>query len=161
MERKRKRNWFLVAEVNRHRFCQFKTFNPRIKASVCRCCLSEKFLILKIRFQKVTLSLFVFLAVWSEFNCWLSIKESPGDLLQVKMSFSGRVLVYGGKGALGSACVQHFKSKNWVSSSCSFEASKAFKPVQLLKRATFLNLLICWRIVNDDHQAKVCLTKKT
>ena len=30
------------------------------------------------------------------------------------MSFAGRVLVYGGKGALGSACVKHFKSKNWV-----------------------------------------------
>jgi len=29
------------------------------------------------------------------------------------MSFSGRVLVYGGKGALGSACVKHFKSRNW------------------------------------------------
>lgn len=28
---------------------------------------------------------------------------------------SGRVFVYGGKGALGSVCVSHFKSKNWVS----------------------------------------------
>lgn len=27
---------------------------------------------------------------------------------------SGRVLVYGGRGALGSACVSHFKSNNWV-----------------------------------------------
>lgn len=27
----------------------------------------------------------------------------------------GRVIVYGGKGALGSACVTLFKSKNWVS----------------------------------------------
>ena len=26
----------------------------------------------------------------------------------------GRVLVYGGKGALGATCVAHFKSKNWV-----------------------------------------------
>lgn len=28
---------------------------------------------------------------------------------------SGRVLVYGGRGALGAACVNHFKSQNWVS----------------------------------------------
>lgn len=27
----------------------------------------------------------------------------------------GRVIVYGGKGALGSACVSQFKSQNWVS----------------------------------------------
>jgi len=26
----------------------------------------------------------------------------------------GRVLVYGGKGALGAACVNHFKTQNWV-----------------------------------------------
>uniref|UniRef100_A0A672KGZ7 Quinoid dihydropteridine reductase a n=1 Tax=Sinocyclocheilus grahami TaxID=75366 RepID=A0A672KGZ7_SINGR len=26
-----------------------------------------------------------------------------------------KVLVYGGKGALGSACVQYFRAKNWVS----------------------------------------------
>ncbi|XP_034244289.1 dihydropteridine reductase isoform X1 [Thrips palmi] len=29
------------------------------------------------------------------------------------MSFSGRVVIYGGKGALGSACVKHFKKINW------------------------------------------------
>jgi len=27
----------------------------------------------------------------------------------------GRVIVYGGKGALGSVCVSQFKSQNWVS----------------------------------------------
>lgn len=27
----------------------------------------------------------------------------------------GRVLVYGGKGALGAACVSHFKNNNYVS----------------------------------------------
>jgi dihydropteridine reductase len=27
---------------------------------------------------------------------------------------SQKVLVYGGKGALGSAIVQYFKAKNWV-----------------------------------------------
>lgn len=27
----------------------------------------------------------------------------------------GRVIVYGGKGALGSACVSQFKTQNWVS----------------------------------------------
>lgn len=26
----------------------------------------------------------------------------------------GRVLVYGGKGALGAVCVSQFKSSNWV-----------------------------------------------
>ena len=35
--------------------------------------------------------------------------------IAVKMASSaGRVLVYGGKGALGSAIVNHFKSNNWV-----------------------------------------------
>lgn len=28
---------------------------------------------------------------------------------------AGRVIVYGGKGALGAACVSHFKSNNYVS----------------------------------------------
>ena len=27
---------------------------------------------------------------------------------------SGRVLVYGGRGALGAAVVEHFKSKGWL-----------------------------------------------
>lgn len=27
----------------------------------------------------------------------------------------GRVLIYGGRGALGAACVSHFKSQNYVS----------------------------------------------
>ena len=31
------------------------------------------------------------------------------------MAFSGRLIVYGGKGALGNACVSAFKAKNWVS----------------------------------------------
>lgn len=30
------------------------------------------------------------------------------------MSVPGRVFIYGGKGALGGACVSHYKSKNWV-----------------------------------------------
>ncbi|XP_042668283.1 dihydropteridine reductase isoform X2 [Centrocercus urophasianus] len=29
------------------------------------------------------------------------------------MAVAGRVLVYGGRGALGSQCVQYFKSRNW------------------------------------------------
>lgn len=28
---------------------------------------------------------------------------------------AGRVLIYGGKGALGAACVSHFKDNNYVS----------------------------------------------
>ena len=28
---------------------------------------------------------------------------------------AGRVLIYGGKGALGAACVSHFKTNNYVS----------------------------------------------
>lgn len=31
------------------------------------------------------------------------------------MSVAGRVFIYGGKGALGAACVNHFKTQNWVS----------------------------------------------
>ncbi|XP_034110119.1 dihydropteridine reductase [Drosophila sulfurigaster albostrigata] len=39
---------------------------------------------------------------------------------------AGRVVVYGGKGALGSACVDHFKSKNfWVGSIDLSENDKA------------------------------------
>merc|ERR1712080_52328 len=30
-----------------------------------------------------------------------------------KMSVAGRVIVYGGRGALGSAIVAHFKAKSW------------------------------------------------
>lgn len=26
----------------------------------------------------------------------------------------GRVFIYGGRGALGAACVAHFKAQNWV-----------------------------------------------
>lgn len=31
------------------------------------------------------------------------------------MAAAGRVLVYGGRGALGSQCVRYFRSRNWVS----------------------------------------------
>lgn len=31
-----------------------------------------------------------------------------------------KVIVYGGKGALGSKCVQYFRSKSWVSGSHSW-----------------------------------------
>lgn len=31
-----------------------------------------------------------------------------------------RVLIYGGKGALGMTCVTYFKAKNWVSNSVAF-----------------------------------------
>lgn len=30
------------------------------------------------------------------------------------MALAGKILVYGGKGALGSVCVSHFKAKNYV-----------------------------------------------
>lgn len=35
-----------------------------------------------------------------------------------------KVIIYGGKGALGSKCVEYFRSKNWVSrpQSCSTRA---------------------------------------
>lgn len=39
-------------------------------------------------------------------------------LLEIYLNWnkmSGRVLIYGGKGALGSVCVNFFKSKNFVS----------------------------------------------
>lgn len=42
---------------------------------------------------------------------WLSFFV---ELIIFNMSV-GRVLVYGGKGALGAACVSHFKSNNYVS----------------------------------------------
>ena len=29
---------------------------------------------------------------------------------------SGKIIVYGGRGALGAAIVKHFKSQNWVCS---------------------------------------------
>lgn len=39
----------------------------------------------------------------------------------------GRVLVYGGKGALGSVVVNFFKSQNFVSSFHVFQLSKLVK----------------------------------
>ena len=36
-------------------------------------------------------------------------------LAQSIMAVSSRVIVYGGKGALGSVIVNYFKAKNWVS----------------------------------------------
>lgn len=40
--------------------------------------------------------------------------RAGGRLLAASMAVAGRVLVYGGRGALGSQCVQYFKSRNWV-----------------------------------------------
>lgn len=50
---------------------------------------------------------------------WLSwssatVRSLPGANQIANMAAS-RVIVYGGRGALGSKCVQHFKSKGWVS----------------------------------------------
>ncbi|KAJ8687032.1 hypothetical protein QAD02_022826 [Eretmocerus hayati] len=41
------------------------------------------------------------------------------------MSSLGKVLVYGGKGALGSACVNTFKSKNWWVGSIDMKQNEA------------------------------------
>lgn len=48
------------------------------------------------------------------------LSRTPGgvsSLSHVKGSnmAAARVLVYGGKGALGATCVSYFKSKDWVS----------------------------------------------
>ena len=56
-----------------------------------------------------------------EFGVWY-LKELHGAYKGIlisalsfyKMSFNGRVLVYGGKGALGANIVHFFKGKNWV-----------------------------------------------
>lgn len=40
--------------------------------------------------------------------------------LAARIMSAGRIVVYGGKGALGSACVQHFKANNYVSLSRPF-----------------------------------------
>lgn len=48
--------------------------------------------------------------VWA----WRSI---PRESVRSRMAASGearRVLVYGGRGALGSRCVQAFRARNWV-----------------------------------------------
>ena len=39
---------------------------------------------------------------------------TPPECLHVEMATPARVLVYGGKGALGSAVVAHFKARDWV-----------------------------------------------
>lgn len=44
----------------------------------------------------------------------------------------GRVLVYGGKGALGSVVVNFFKSQNFVSSFDVFQLSKLVKKFLLI-----------------------------
>lgn len=41
------------------------------------------------------------------------------------MAAAGRVLVYGGRGALGSQCVQYFKARNWVSAGRAAEGPGA------------------------------------
>ena len=38
-----------------------------------------------------------------------------GGFVSIIMASSPRVLIYGGKGALGTACVSYFKARNWVS----------------------------------------------
>lgn len=42
-------------------------------------------------------------------------EPEPEQGLAASMAAAGRVLVYGGRGALGSQCVQYFKARNWVS----------------------------------------------
>lgn len=47
------------------------------------------------------------------------IQEAFEWLLKIDMaSSSGKVLVYGGKGALGSSVVKYFKGRNWVRILC-------------------------------------------
>lgn len=55
-----------------------------------------------------------------------------------------RVIVYGGRGALGSKCVQHFKSKGWVSGR---------KTCALLRRMIVANLFMC--SCNDQWVASI------
>lgn len=41
----------------------------------------------------------------------------------------GRIVVYGGRGALGSKCVSHFKSKHFVRILCIKKKKQILKPV--------------------------------
>lgn len=51
----------------------------------------------------------------------------------------GRVIVYGGKGALGSACVSQFKSQNWVSNGVR-ESRYPRIQYNTINRAVFIDL---------------------
>ncbi|KTF76648.1 hypothetical protein cypCar_00023575 [Cyprinus carpio] len=49
------------------------------------------------------------------------------------MAAANRVLVYGGKGALGSACVHYFKSKGWWVASIDIVANEEANANVLVK----------------------------
>ena len=50
-------------------------------------------------------------------KCVWARRSVPRESVRSRMAASGearRVLVYGGRGALGSRCVQAFRARNWV-----------------------------------------------
>ena len=61
---------------------------------------------------------------------------------------AGRVLVYGGKGALGATCVSYFKSKNWVSRVLSFSIfhMTIFLEMPKIRTKFVLNMLTICKI---------------
>lgn len=60
--------------------------------------------------------------MWTDLKTLYLLGYYRSNLLiqQINMAQAGRVLIYGGRGALGAKCVSHFKANNYVSKSCFF-----------------------------------------
>ncbi|XP_034037958.1 quinoid dihydropteridine reductase a [Thalassophryne amazonica] len=55
------------------------------------------------------------------------------------MASTNRVIVYGGRGALGSVCVQHFKSKGWWVANIDMTANEEANENVIVKATNCLN----------------------
>lgn len=62
---------------------------------------------------------------------------------------SGRVLVYGGKGALGSVVVNFFKSKNFVSA-----PQKYLQDIPLLQKFSAMPIAVHWKTCLIDFHLR-------
>ena len=67
----------------------------------------------------------------------------------LKMASLPRVLIYGGKGALGSTCISHFKAKNW------WVASVDLFPNEEAQANVIVTKLESWVEQNEEIQTKV------
>lgn len=56
---------------------------------------------------------------------------------------ASRVLVYGGKGALGATCVSYFKAKDWVSKKCSATVVVTLKLCKITQLEYVIPVLKC------------------
>lgn len=99
---------------------------------------------------KVSLNVGTLVGLYFRINYLRHTLEGPRGVTEFSFSrgkgskmAASRVLVYGGKGALGATCVSYFKAKDWVSKKCSATVVVTLKLCEITQLEYVIPVLKC------------------